>query len=44
MTKMISPAPAGWRGRGWMPGVHRGTDFGYYNADPEEAKPNGGGR
>lgn len=38
MTKMISPAPAGWRGRGWIPGVHRGTDFGYYNADPEGTK------
>ena len=35
MTKMINPAPNGWRGRGWLPGVHRGTDFGFYNADEE---------
>ena len=38
MTKMINPAPKGWRGRGWIPGVHRGTDFGFYNADPAGTK------
>ena len=38
MTKMINPAPRGWRGRGWIPGVHRGTDFGFYNADPDGTK------
>ena len=38
MTKMINPAPRGWRGRGWIPGVHRGTDFGFYNADPAGTK------
>ena len=35
MTKLINPAPGGWRGRGWIPGTHRGTDFGFYNADPD---------
>ena len=38
MTKMISPAPKGWRGRGWIPGVHRGTDFGWMDADPDGTK------
>lgn len=33
MTKMINPAPNGWLVRGWIPGEHRGTDFGWYNAD-----------
>lgn len=38
MPKIISSAPKGWRGRGWIPGTHRGTDFGFYNANPVESK------
>lgn len=38
MSKIISSAPKGWRGRGWLPGTHRGTDFGFYNANPVESK------
>lgn len=33
MTKFINPAPDGWLVRGWIPGDHRGTDFGWYNAN-----------
>lgn len=40
MTTLVNPAPKGVRGRGWIPGTHRGVDFGFYNADPEGTKIN----
>lgn len=38
MTKMINPAPGGWFVRGWIPGDHRGTDLGWYNADVDGSR------
>lgn len=38
MTKMINPAPGGWFVRGWIPGDHRGTDFGWFNADVDGSR------
>ena len=34
MTTLSSPAPWGWKSRGWVSGSHRGIDYGWYNADP----------
>ena len=38
MTTLINPAPKGWQSQGWADGIHRGTDKGFYNADPEGGK------
>jgi len=39
MTKLSLPVgKAGQRNRGWIPGVHRGIDYGWYNADRTNSK------
>lgn len=38
MTKMLAPAPHGRFERGWIPGVHRGSDDGWRDRDPEGTK------
>lgn len=35
MVKLQNPAPRGWVSQEFKPGVHRGRDYGYYNANVE---------
>lgn len=36
--KLKNPCPYGWQSRGWIAGVHRGIDYGWYKADPAKSR------
>jgi hypothetical protein len=38
MTMLTDPAPYGWESRGWIDGVHRGIDRGWYNASIDKSR------